>query len=210
MSPAKPAEGFASFNEIVTIRIEFEDIKPLIWRMIEAPTSMTLQALHETIQHLMDWHNCHLWEFSDRKYLYCPSTDQMDEGDKPCRKAEWARLRDICKGKKTVLRYVYDFGDDWRMRVIITDIRQGDADTDYPRYLGGERAAPPEDCGGVPGFYELLEAYHDPKHPDHEEIREWLGEYGPDSFDVLPIKYGLSRVARRRNSARKRLRRPAT
>ena len=50
----KPAEGFDSFNEIATIRIELEDSDPLIWRAIEAPTSMTLKALHETIQQLMD------------------------------------------------------------------------------------------------------------------------------------------------------------
>lgn len=134
----------------------------------------------------------------------------MDWADKPGQKAESVRLRDICRQKQTVLGYAYDFGDDWRMRVIVTDIRQGDPDTDYPRYLGGERAAPPEDCGGVPGFYELLEACNDPKHPDHEEMREWLDGRDLHNFDELPIKYGLARIAKRRNTAQKRLRRKAT
>jgi len=65
MPPAKPAEGFERFNEIATIRVELEDIEPLIWREMEAPTSMTLKALHETIQQLMGWCDYHLWEFSD-------------------------------------------------------------------------------------------------------------------------------------------------
>ena len=60
MPSAKPAEGLASFNEIATVRIEFEDIDPLIWRMIEAPTSMTLKTLHDVIQQLMGWSDCHL------------------------------------------------------------------------------------------------------------------------------------------------------
>jgi len=210
MPPAKPAEGLESFNEIATIRVELEDIEPPIWREMEAPTSMTLKALHETIQQLMGWCDYHLWEFSDENYRYIPPVDDMDWGDKPCRKAGSVRLRDICKDDKTVLTYVYDFGDDWRMNVSVTDIRQGDPDTSYPRYLGGERAAPPEDCGGVPGFYELLDAYGDPEHPDHEEVREWLDERDPHFFDELPIKYALLRIANRRNAARKRLRPKAT
>ena len=211
MPSAKPAGGLASCNEIATVRIEFEDIDPLIWRVIEAPTSMTLKTLHDAIQQLMGWSDCHLWEFSDGQYRYCPPAAlDMDWADKPGQKAESVRLRDICRRKQTVLSYVYDFGDDWRMRVIVTDIRQGDPDTDYPCYLGGERAAPPEDCGGVPGFYDLLEACNDPTHPDHEEMREWLGERDPHHFDALPIKQGLARIAKQQNTARKRLRRKAT
>jgi len=205
MTKKRSSEGFESFNEIATIRVEMEDIEPLIRREMEAPTSMTLKALHETIQALMGWCDYHLWEFSDAENRYIPPVSDMDWGDKPCRKAETVRLRDICKEKTTVLSYTYDFGDDWRMRVIITDIRQGDPDSGYPRYLGGERAAPPEDCGGVPGFYELLDAYDDPKHPNHEEVREWLDERDPHFFDELPIKYALSRIANRRNAAAKRL-----
>lgn len=202
-----PAEGFDGFNEIATIRIELEDSDPPIWRAIEAPTSMTLKALHETIQQLMGWFDYHLWEFSDKNHRYVPPMVE-DWGDKPCRKAGSVRLRDICERKKTVLTYVYDFGDDWRMCVVITDIRPGDPDMGYPRYLGGERAAPPEDCGGIPGFYDLLDAYENPDRPDHAEARDYLEDYDPHTVDELPIKYALGRIANRRNAARKRLQRP--
>jgi Plasmid pRiA4b ORF-3-like protein len=63
----------------------------------------------------------------------------------------------------------------------------------------------PENCGGIPGFYALLEALADPKHRDHADAKEWSADYDPNNFDELPIKYALSRIANRRNAARSRL-----
>ena len=73
------------------------------------------------------------------------------------------------------------------------------------RYVGGERNGPPEDCGGISGFYEWLTALADPKHEGHAEAKEWADEYDPDAVDELPIKYALSRIANRRNAARVRI-----
>jgi Plasmid pRiA4b ORF-3-like protein len=77
----------------------------------------------------------------------------------------------------------------------VTDVRAGQRDVSYPRYIGGERNGPPEDCGGISGFYELLEAIADPTHPNHAHLKEWAGDYDPDFFDELPIKYALGRIA---------------
>jgi hypothetical protein len=75
----------------------------------------------------------------------------------------------------------------------------------YPRYVAGERNEPPEDCGGVSGFYKTLNAAADPNHPNHAEAKEWLDDYDPGELDELPIKYALGRIANRRNAARSRL-----
>ena len=66
-------------------------------------------------------------------------------------------------------------------------------------------SGPPEDCGGIPGFYELLNAIADPSHPNHTHLKVWAGDYDPDSFDELPIKDALGRIANRRNAARARI-----
>jgi hypothetical protein len=58
---------------------------------------------------------------------------------------------------------------------------------------------------GIPGFYGLLEALADPSHPDHAFLKQWAGDYDPDTFDALPIKYALGRIANRRNAGRVRL-----
>ncbi|EGF91393.1 plasmid pRiA4b ORF-3-like family protein [Asticcacaulis biprosthecium C19] len=98
---------------------------------------------------------------------------------------------------KTVIDYLYDFGDSWEHRVIVTDIRVGAPQGSYPRYVRGERNAPPEDCGGIPGFYDLLAAMADPKHPNHAEAAEWADEYDPDTVDEMGITDALSRIANR-------------
>ena len=54
-----------------------------------------------------------------------------------------------------------------------------------PRCTAGARSCPPEDCGGSPGYFELLEALHDVKHSEHESYKEWIGgEFDPESFDL--------------------------
>ncbi len=80
----------------------------------------------------------------------------------------------------------------------------------YLRYVAGEWNAPPEDSGGTPGFYEKLDAAADPNHPDHDEIKEWLGDYDPSVIDETQIKITLGRIAKRRNAAAARLAKPRT
>ena len=131
----------------------------------------------------------------------------MDEdwGAGPRYEASKVRLRDVLKPRKTVIDYTYDLGDCWEHRLTVTNIRAGEPAISYPRYIGGQRNGPPEDCGGIPGFYELLEAIADPAHPGHAHVKEWADDYDPDTFDELPIKYALSRIANRRNAAKTRL-----
>jgi hypothetical protein len=193
-----------SFNEIATIRIELRDSDPVIWRKVEVPTSVTLEVLHDIIQIVMEWFNCHLWEFTIDKTRYGLPMDE-DWGAAPLLDAAKVRLRDVLKPRKTTIDYLYDFGDSWEHRLTVTHVRQGEPDMSYPRYLGGERNGPPEDCGGIPGFHGMRDAMTDPAHPEHAQIKEWFDEYDPDVIDVEPITYGLLRIARRRNAAKMRL-----
>jgi hypothetical protein len=128
-----------------------------------------------------------------------------DWGTEPCIAAGKVRLRDVLKPRKTIIDYTYDFGDCWEHRLTVTDVRAGQSGVSYPRYIGGERNGPPEDCGGIPGFYELLEAIADPTHPSHADLKAWAGDYDPNTFDALPIKHALGRIANRRNAARGRV-----
>jgi Plasmid pRiA4b ORF-3-like protein len=71
----------------------------------------------------------------------------------------------------------------------------------YPRYIAGEHPAPPEDCGGIPGFYAQLEILGDPEHPDHEHVKDWFDDYDPNSLDEQVIKDRIARIAKRRRTA---------
>lgn len=198
-----------SLNEIATLRIELLDTDPAIWRQVEVPTSMTLKMLHDVVQAAMGWYDQHLWELRQGKQRYGQPIPGDDWGGSPTLRADKVRLREILKPRKTVLEYTYDFGDSWEHRLTLTDVRPGDPDGEYPRYIAGERATPPEDCGGIPGFYGALEVLADPKHPDHAEIADWFDGYDPDTIDELVLKIALSRIARRRNPAKETFTRKA-
>jgi len=203
MSPIRQ-NASDSFNEIATVRIELRHTDPLIWRQVEVPTSITLEVLHDIVQAVMGWFDCHLWEFTIGKQRYGLPLDD-DWGSAPLTAADKVRLRDVLKPRKTIIDCMYDFGDGWEHRLTVTDVRAGEPGISYPRYTGGERNGPPEDCGGIPGFCELLEALADPNHPNHADAKEWSDDYDPNTFDELPIKYALARIANRRNAARSRL-----
>jgi hypothetical protein len=76
----------------------------------------------------------------------------------------------------------------------------------YPCYVAGEGNAPPEDCGGIPGFYETRDIAAGPRHPEHTEICEWLDDYDPNVIDEAQIKISVARIAKRRNAANARTR----
>lgn len=134
----------------------------------------------------------------------------MDEdwGTSPRKVASRTHLRDMLAPSTITIDYTYDFGDNWEHSLTVSDVRRGEPDTAYPRFIGGERDCPPEDCGGIPGFYEMLEAKANPAYPDHVEITEWLGGYDPDELDVFPLEIALGRIAARRNAAAKRIIKP--
>jgi len=189
--------GAKNADEIATIRVELVDTAPLIWREVEAPISMTFESLHTLIQSVMNWTDCHLWEFTIGRQRFGPLFGD-DWGDEPKQDAAKAVLRDVLKLRKTVIDYLYDFGDSWEHRIVITKVRQGEAGISYPRYVGGEYNAPLDDCGGLPGFYNTLEALADTKHPDHAYAKEWFSDYRPDFVDIERIKIALARTAVRR------------
>lgn len=197
-----------SFTEIATLRIELKDSDPLIWRMVEVPTSITLKVLHDIVQVTMGWLDYHLWELVIAGQSYGLPMDD-DWGAAPRKVASRVRLRDVLSPGPTMIDYTYDFGGSWEHRLVVSDVRQGEPDGAYPRFIAGERDCPPEDCGGIPGFYEMLEARANPSHPDHAEISEWLDEYDPNALEIFPIQVALGRIAARRNAAAKRIIKPA-
>jgi hypothetical protein len=203
MSPPRKIAASDDVNEIATVRIELRGTDPLIWREVEVPTSITLKVLHDIIQIVMGWYDDHLWEFTIGKQRYGPPVDG-DWGAAPQKDAAKVRLRDVLSPRKTVIDYLYDFGDSWEHRLTVTGVGAGDPEASYPHYLGGERNAPPDDCGGIPGFYDMLDALGDPDHPDHADATEWADGYDPETIDGQQIKDGLLRIARRRKAAKAR------
>ncbi len=90
--------------------------------------------------------------------------------------------------------YEYDFGDSWLHEVLLEGVLLGEAGAKYPRCIGGERACPPEDCGGAGGYANLLEILSDPNHEEYEEYATWLGGQLPGSVPFDPERFAASEV----------------
>lgn len=185
---------------VARIRIELEGTEPPIWRSVDVPLSSTLFALHDIIQVTMRWQDAHLFEFVIGERVYGePHPDDVMCARKVF-KAKGIRLATLIDRGVRQFLYVYDFGDNWRHRITIEDVRDGDADIEYPAFVGGARRAPPEDVGGTTGFEEFLEAVCDPHHEEHDRMLEWCG----GSFDPVDIDERHVRMILEDSAARRR------
>lgn len=183
------------------LTITFRGTEPKIWRTFVVPFDITLSKLHLVIQIVMGWQVDHLHESSTAKQRFCrPSDESADAGA-----INEARVKfdKILNEAHRTLRYTYDFGDDWQHDIELDKILSADAAFDRPQFLKGARACPPEDCGGVYGYAKLLEILADPKHPEHEDILDWLGDgFDPEHLDGAVIEQELSEAFQKRDRAR--------
>jgi hypothetical protein len=105
------------------------------------------------------------------------------------------KLRQAAPKEKSRFRYEYDFGDDWQHDILLEKVLPAAPGVTYPVCLKGKRACPPEDCGGVWGYAELLETLADPESEEHEEMLEWLGgEIDPEEFDIGEVNRLLAHL----------------
>jgi Plasmid pRiA4b ORF-3-like protein len=90
--------------------------------------------------------------------------------------------------------YRYDFGDGWDHHVLLEGILLKEEGIRYPKCVAGERACPPEDCGGVPGYYELIEILKSPKHPQYRDYIEWLKGHAKNYYPYEQDQFNSEKV----------------
>lgn len=173
-------------DALYQFKITLLDIQPPIWRRIQVK-DCTLDKLHEYIQTAMGGTNSHLHQFEIRGERY-GDPELLEDGFEDCECVDSTRtvLSDILpkNGKRFTFQYEYDFGDGWRHEVLFEGFPPAVPKTKYPLCLEGERACPPEDCGGVWGYADYLAAISDPGHEQHEEMLKWRGPFDPEAFDA--------------------------
>lgn len=181
---------------IAVLRIELEDIEPLIWRRVAVPTSMNLKAVHDVIQAAMGWLDCHLWQFEALRRKYSLLISDDPEWNERITDAATTTLSSFGADGVTNFQYVYDIGDNWQHRIVVEKIMPAELDTKYPQFLGGERRCPPEDCGGFPGYYEFLDNIASKQSKKRRAALDWYGgPYDPDDIDEQRIVGTLKRIA---------------
>ena len=182
---------------IYQLKVTLENIKPPIWRRILVPSNINLGQFHLVLQIAMGWTNSHLHQFTVGRTIYGRVDDEMgldfglDQEDE-----NQYTLADLLNREKSWLRYEYDFGDSWSHKVLLEKKLPYDQTIKLAKCVKGKRACPPEDCGGIWGYAELLEVLKDEEHPEHEEMVEWLGgEFDPEEFNPEEINRQLASLS---------------
>lgn len=184
----------AKQSEIYQLKITLKYIRPPIWRRVEVPGDVALDELHLILQAVMGWTDSHLHQFKvGRIYYGAPSIDEFSELN--LKDESKARLHKVLSKPKQKMIYEYDFGDGWEHEILLEKVLQIDPAVQYPRCLGGARACPPEDCGGVHGYANFLEAISDPEHEEHDEYLDWVGgEFDPEKFELANFADALKNI----------------
>ena len=187
--------------EIYQLKVTLLDASPPIWRRLLVPSELTLAQLHDVLQVAMGWQDGHLHEFSagGRRFGRSDPEDQfMAEDVEDERRVRVFSLFGRT-GAKAV--YTYDFGDTWEHSIVLEKRLPAAPNMIYPICTDGQLACPPEDCGGIPGFYDLLDALRDPTHEQHQEMRDWVGgDYDPKAFSIEAVNRILTRLRPRRTT----------
>ncbi|WP_291415265.1 plasmid pRiA4b ORF-3 family protein [Actinophytocola sp.] len=179
---------------VYQLKVGLKGAKPPVWRRLEVPADIGLDRLHVIIQVAFGWDGSHLHAFETPYGDFGIADPEL--GHQP---AEEVSLAQVLPGEREKITYLYDFGDDWRHEIVVEKVLDPDESVTYPRCTGGRRATPPEDCGGIWAYADLLDVLADPAHPEHANSLDWLGldsaaEFDPAAFDAPAITKSLSNL----------------
>ena len=186
---------------IFQLKVTLVGSKPPIWRRILVPDTISLGKLHRILQVVMGWEDEHLHQFVQGRELYgVPDKDDVFFG-MSVKDEKRVILSSLLWKEKESLTYEYDFGDGWEHKLILEKKLPFDSAMQLPQCIKGKRACPPEDCGGVWGYMDLIEIMNDKSNPEYAERAEWLEDnfditdFNPELFDLDHINARLQHIS---------------
>lgn len=203
----RPPSVGAPRPDVVTFRVRMDlaGAQPPIWRRLDLASDLTLDRVHAIIMAAMGWYDSHLHAFvmgpAERDWAVQPFATAYDvdfgESEEDAIPEADVRLDQVLARPGDRLFHDYDFGDGWEhvieLEKVITD---RPADAPEAVCVAGRRACPPEDCGGLGGFDEILALFSSADSLDREEresLLEWLPDgYDPAHFDVAEVNEDLA------------------
>lgn len=184
-------------NKIYRFKISLIGIEPQIWREVDVPDNYNFWELHVAIQDAFGWLDYHLHEFipnkkgpTGGKNIGLPESELDDSVI-----ADWdISLKKYFSTVGNYISYNYDFGDSWNHEVKLIGILLAEESNQYPRCIAGERACPPEDCGGLWGYQDLLEIINTPTHEEYSNNVEWLKGHAKNYWPFDSEKFNRKSV----------------
>lgn len=182
---------------VYQVQIALRGSKPKIWRRLLVPSSLLLADFHKIIQTSMGWTDSHLHQFAKGRTFYSikqPNEICWNEMNNIDYKKKKVRISELLIQVKDKITYEYDFGDGWEHDIILEKILPMDNSNENPVCIAGKMNCPPEDCGGIWGYMEMLKVLKNQNHKENESISEWIGEdFDPAYFDVNEVNSLLKR-----------------
>ena len=183
-------------NQVSQFKIELEEISPPVWRRILVPSDYNFWDLHVAIQDSMGWQDYHVHHFEIKgkgkiKMTQIGMPDFSGSGDLPEVFPGWEiMMYKYFSDLGVKAKYFYDYGDGWVHNITLEGYLYREKGIKYPACIAGERTCPPEDCGGVHGYYNVLQTLADPKHNDHKSMKQWVGRnWNPELFNKDKVKF---------------------
>ncbi len=182
----KPAE------RTFTLKMTVTGAHPRVWRRLVVRESMWLSRLHDAIQVAFDWfdYQTHTFALDDLHFGNPVRREDLiveDDRDVP--------LSDLNLETRERFKYEYQFGEPWQVEIRVEKTGLLEKGVKYPVCLAGERAGPPEDCGGLEAYHDMLASLKEPASDLGREWAEWLGpEYDPAACDLAKINAALRKL----------------
>ena len=169
----------------LTFQIKLIGTEPLVTRTFKVSSESSMYVLHHIIQVVMGWKNYHLYQFEVGAMVIADKRLWDEEEMGPITDVKEVSVGEVFTKVGTTAVYEYDFGDGWMHHLELVDISNHPTQEVLPMVLSGENACPPEDCGGIHGYKELLEVLKNPKHPEYRETKVWAGStFNPTKLSV--------------------------
>ncbi len=195
-------DPFDPENLIVRADVHILDIEPEISRVLELPITLNLAELHEVLQAAFGWTDSHLHQFNIGGLIYgAPEFDEDGLFYNKTFEATQVRLIDFNfphdRDKTLGILYEYDFGDSWNHFLRLESVPREEG-VKYPRCISGKRSGPPEDVGGTSGYADFLDAWLDPEHDEHKDMRRWVGrKFHPEACNLDQINKAIAAAMRK-------------
>ena len=185
-------------DHALQFRVWLWGIEPQIWRRLLLSPELNFAELHEVIQAAFGWEDSHMHQFTiGGLAVGAPEINDDDIAGRRTLEAAEVKLRDLDFRRiaSPYLLYEYDFGDAWVHQLDLETRVQFDRPEMKAAVLGGERAGPPEDCGGRHSYGDFVLSLKDPHHSEHRQNRAWVGKaFDPEKFDLGKTQKAVDRA----------------
>ena len=181
-------------GKVYALRLTVASIQPRIWRRLLVRETMWLSRLHEAIQVLFGWYDyqSHVFFMGEKRY-----GNPMDHDGVAIEDDRDVTLADVRLSEHDRTAYDYLFAEGWHVDIRVEKTIAAEKGVAYPRCVAGERAGPPEDCGGIEAYKDMLYCLKHPETDLGREWREWLEPgHDPENCDLSAINKALKRLSK--------------